>query len=331
MDERKATILRAIVEHYIDTAQPIGSATIAVKAGLEVSSATIRNEMAQLETEGYLEQPHTSAGRIPTQKGYRYFVDQLGAPGRLGPVETRQVRAFFDKAQGAIETRLGRTSQLLSQLTAYAGVVVGPDHDPALVRSVQLVRLEADLLLVVVVLSTGTVERHALPVDPDLDEATVARASQILAEGLVGKGAHRLSCPPPSGDPEVDRLVAAAVEAVEETDEERSVFVGGAANIAGHFEAVETVREVLVILEQQLIVVSMLRDLLDRGLSVAIGSETGLPLSECSVVVAPYTVNGEQVGSIGVVGPTRMDYPRAMAAVQAVSSRLSRSLAGSDG
>lgn len=158
MDERKAAVLRAVVESFIDTAQPVGSRAVSDLSDLDVSAATIRNEMASLEADGYLAQPHTSAGRVPTDAGYRYFVDRLG-PGHLGEAETRQISSFFRHAQGQIEQRLADTTRLLSQLTAYAAVVVGPSHDPATVRSAQLVDLGANRLLLVIVTSSGSIDR----------------------------------------------------------------------------------------------------------------------------------------------------------------------------
>ena len=327
MDERKATVLRAVVEAYIDTAQPIGSGALSGHGDLAVSSATIRNEMASLETEGYLASPHTSAGRIPTEKGYRYFVDNIGGPGRLGPTDTRRVSDFFERAQGAIEGRLQDTSQLLSSLTAYAGVILGPSHDPATIRSVQLVLLEAGQVLLVLVLSSGTVERHEIAVEDSVDEDVVARAGERLSMRLVGTTPTSVPPQQPVGDVALDGLVKLALHAIGAEPETGPVYVGGAANMAGQFDAVDTVREVLTILEHQLMVVSMVRDLLDRGLSVAIGSETGLPLADCSVVLSPLMVDGELAGSVGVLGPTRMDYPRTLAAVQVVSNRLGDSLA----
>ena len=284
--------------------------------------------MAALESDGYLASPHTSAGRVPTEKGYRYFVDNLGGPGSLGSAETRRVSDFFERAQGAIEGRLQDTSQLLSSLTAFAGVVVGPSHDSANIRSVQLVLLDRGRVLLVVVLSSGTVERHEFLVDDDVDEDIVSRAGERLSRRLVGLTPMSLPDQVPVGDAGLDALVRLSLDAIGDEAEARPVYVGGTANMAAQFEAVDTVREVLTILEHQLMVVSMVRDLLGRGLSVAIGSETGLPLADCSVVVSPLIVDGELAGSVGVLGPTRMDYPRTLAAVQVVSARLGDSLAG---
>src|SRR4051794_38317326 len=153
LDERKAAILRAVVEGYIETAQPVGSSHIA--PAVSVSSATVRNDMVALEQEGYLQQPHTSAGRVPTDKGYRYFVDTLAGPGRLETDQVHQVKAFFDKAQGELEQMLHDTSRLLSDLTQHTAVVIGPPHEAATLRSIQLVGLGGPVALVVVVLSNG--------------------------------------------------------------------------------------------------------------------------------------------------------------------------------
>ena len=151
LDDRKTAILRAVVEEYIATAQPVGSSHIAANDGVQVSSATVRNDMAFLEQEGYLAQPHTSAGRIPTDKGYRFFVDHLTPNGKLGAADQMKVGEFFDTATGRLEETLQRTSTLLAQMTNYAAVVLGPKKEVAVVRSVQLVGLSAHLATAVVV------------------------------------------------------------------------------------------------------------------------------------------------------------------------------------
>src|SRR5438874_3644266 len=151
LDDRKAAVLRAVVREYIETAQPVGSAHVARTTDLGVSPATVRNEMATLEREGYLAQPHTSAGRVPTDLGYRFFVDQLTAPGALPAVQRQQVRDFFAAAHGELEKMLHDTSQLLSDVTRYAAVVVGPPHEGACLRSVQVVGLGPHVAMVVAV------------------------------------------------------------------------------------------------------------------------------------------------------------------------------------
>lgn len=327
LDERKAAILRAVVEEYIDTAQPVGSGHVAKSPGVAVSSATVRNDMAVLEEEGFLRQPHTSAGRVPTDKGYRFFVDNLVQPRGLDAPQSEQVKDFFNRAHGELEQMLHDTSRLLADLTDCAAVVVGPPHDATSIRSVQLVDLTERVLLVVAVLANGVVEKHTFELGQPVDPETLGAASAHLAEHLVGADAGAVAVPPPSGRDDVDALVAAACGALGAHGDDDQVFVDGAFRMATAFDAVETVRSVLSILEQQLVVVSLVRDVLDRGLSVAIGAETGMePLNECALVVSPYQVGGEPAGSIAVIGPTRMHYPQALAAVAVVSQRLSRRL-----
>jgi heat-inducible transcriptional repressor len=329
LDERKAAILRAVVEEYIETAQPVGSGHVA--PAVNVSSATVRNELATLEQDGYLHQPHTSAGRVPTEKGYRYFVDSLSGPATLDATQAQQVRSFFASAHGELEQMLHQTSRLLSDLTEHTAVVVGPPHEAATVRSVQLVGLGANVALVVVVLSNGSIEKRTLDLGDEHGEERLAAVSAHLSANVVGQSLPALTgyAPPSSGDKKTDQLAARVITALNGTPdaEPEHVFVGGASRMASAFDAVETVRQVLGILEQQYVVVTVLRDVLDRGLQVAIGTETGLEtLAECSLVVAPYMVDGEQAGSIGVLGPTRMNYPQALAAVAVVSKRLGRRL-----
>lgn len=327
LDDRKAAILRAVVQEYIETAQPVGSGRIADADGVDVSSATVRNEMVTLETEGYLVQPHTSAGRIPTQKGYRYFVDTIGSPGALKGEHARQVSSFFRAAHGEIEEMLEATSRLLSGITDWTGVVVPPPSTETPLRSIHLVQLAPKHVLAVSVYGDGSIDKHTVDLEVEVSDEQVSVASAHLAAQMIGtvRGSEPTTMKP-SGDAVTDAVAASVLATLGSTNEPDSpsdVFVGGASRVASAFDAVETVQEVLHVLEQQLVVVTLLRDVVDRGLQVAIGSETGMDtLANAALVVAPYTVDGERAGSIGVLGPARMDYREAMAAVAAVSNRL---------
>ncbi|CAN5384466.1 heat-inducible transcriptional repressor HrcA [soil metagenome] len=327
LDERKTAILGAVVQEYITTAQPVGSGHIAKTPGVEVSSATVRNEMAVLEQEGFLVQPHTSAGRIPTDKGYRFFVDHLTQPGRLDETMNAQVGQFFAAAHGRLEEMLHRTSNLLTEMTKYASVVVGPKADATTVRHVQLVGLSPSTATVVVVFGNGAVESQVIEFDAEHSDDELATAAAHLSGALDGATIAGVSELPPSGDPAVDSVCDTAFAAIREVSSDDHVYLGGAASVAAAFDAVEVVRNVLHTLEQQFIVVSLVRDIVDRGMSVAIGVEHGVePLSACSVVVAPVVGDGEHLGSVGVLGPTRMNYPQALATVDVVSERLGRRL-----
>jgi heat-inducible transcriptional repressor len=321
LDDRKAAILSAVVQEYIETAQPVGSGRVTDTPGVTVSSATVRNEMAALEEHGYLVQPHTSAGRIPTDKGYRFFVDRLrDIEPALIASDRGRVRDFFETANGELESTLARTSDLLTALTDCAAVVVGPNAGVATIRSTQLVDLSTHVAMVVAIMSNGVIEKRTVEVVSELTPEIVDDAARRLAGAVDGKTLNELELD--DGGPS-DPLLTAALAALHAAGREAEVYVGGASRVASAFEAVEQVRDILTILEQQIVVVSLISDVLERGMRVAIGEETGVePLAECSLVVAPYMIEGESAGTIGVLGPTRMDYGQALAAVAVVSRRL---------
>ena len=330
LDDRKTAILRAIVEEYIATAQPVGSSHIANSREFAVSSATVRNDMAILERDGFLTHTHTSAGRIPTDKGYRFFVDNLVPAGTLGTIAQAKVGEFFENAHFRLEETLQRTSTLLTQLTNYASVVIGPTVEVAVVRSVQLVRLSSHHITAVVVLSNGAVENEQIEVGLDITDAHISATSSQLQLMMISKPlrdvpVHRFLIK--HSNDVVSRVCERVLESLDRTRSDETFFVGGAAQMAEAFDAVEIVRNVLHALEQQYVVVTLVRDMLDRGLSVAIGAEHGVePLSACSVVLAPVIADGTMVGTVGVLGPTRMNYSQALATVEAVSERLGRRL-----
>ncbi|MEW6472937.1 MAG: heat-inducible transcriptional repressor HrcA [Actinomycetota bacterium] len=333
MDERKAAILKALIEEYVETGQPVGSSTVARGAALGVSSATIRNEMAVLEREGYVTHPHTSAGRVPTDKGYRHFVDHLARQKDLQPAARQEVAQFFATAHHALEDMLHETSLLLSRITAHAAVVVGPQPDTARVRSVQLVRLHETSLLVVAVLSNGQVERQFIELATEIDDGRIGAAIAVLETQLRDHTLADLPTLRATGDAATDELARQARDALVArvtSGGNEPVYVGGASRIAAEldaFTASETVGRLLEVLEHQYLVVTLVRDLIDQGVTVRIGSENQLEdLRECSVVLARFDIEGRPAGSVGVLGPTRMNYPQAMAAVAAVSRRLGEHL-----
>ncbi|MFK8024502.1 MAG: heat-inducible transcriptional repressor HrcA [Ilumatobacter sp.] len=327
LDDRKTAILGAVVQEYIATGAPVGSGSVAKTPAVNVSPATVRSELSALERDGYLVQPHTSAGRIPTDKGYRYFVDHVTTPGRLDRAAQQQVGEFFSAAHGRLEEMLHQTSNLLAELTHNAAVVVGPRPQAVAVRRVQLVGLSDTAATVVVVFANGSVEHVSLDLVDGDDEERLAAASVHLStqlDGMVLENHPNLS---PSGDAGVDRLGVAALERMRSIAAADHVYTGGASEVARAFDAVEVVRSVLHTLEQQFVVVSLVSDIVNRGMSVAIGVEHGVePLSACSVVVAPVVVEGEHLGSVGVLGPTRMDYPQALATVDVVSAQLGQAI-----
>ena len=334
LDDRKSAILRAIVEEYIGSAQPVGSQTIAQTRDLGVSAATVRNEMSALEREGYIAQPHTSAGRIPTDKGYRFYVDRFTGEGSLPAPQRREVADFFTSAARVMDDLLHDTSLLLARLTSHAAVILGPQPDVAVVCSVTLVRLQPRIVLAVAVLSNGAVEKEHVVLDRDVTDDDIALATARLSQHLLGSTFAAISDPPPRpGRPDAaQQMVSMVCDGLRRNASIGSepLFVGGASRLAAEHEAFSNARvaaHLLELLEEHVVMVALMRELLGPGVTVRIGSEHARDdLRDCSVVLAPYLIEGQPGGTVGVLGPTRMDYRQAQAAVATVSRQLSRSL-----
>ena len=297
---------------------------------LKISPATIRKEMLLLERVGLLRQPHVSAGRVPTEAGYRYFVDSLMDPLEISEESSRQISEILHSARGELVSLLDSLSSFLAQLTCCAAVVVAPEVESAAVRSVQVVELSSRIILVVAVLSTGSVERRVLECEEAPLPDVLVSASEALSAALVSLpfGAEvEVTAPDAESQAVAERAVAALQSPVGGAVEQ--VFVGGQSTVASAFVEVEKISQMLYLLEQQYALISMLRNIMDRGMQVAIGEETGFePLADCSVVVSPYEVDGCRAGSVAVLGPTNMDYSANLAAVSDMSSQLTRLLSG---
>ncbi|MEA4883510.1 MAG: heat-inducible transcriptional repressor HrcA [Clostridia bacterium] len=339
MTERSKSILRAVTDDYISTAEPVGSRTIAKKYGFGVSSATIRNEMADLEEEGYLEQPHASAGRIPSDKGYRFYVDSLMSGRGLTGLEETRIHAEYLRRRDEVEALVKATAKILGDISQCASIVVGPAVKTAEIRHIQLVPLTSDTILVLVVTTAGLVEHKVLSMEHSMCAADLDSVSRILNNGLRGRTLAEIHGKVLS---EVkDELVAYAsflegmfellLSTLHSSDEER-VYVDGLMKLLGQpeFKEIDRARPVLEFLESDEAVMMELAPAGARGLGgtrVSIGSENSRDeLQACSVVSAPYGVDGRVIGSIAVIGPTRMDYPLAMTLVGHMAEGLSELL-----
>lgn len=337
LDERKALVLRAIVSHYVSTGEPVGSKTLVDRYKLRVSPATVRNDMGHLEEAGYIYQPHTSAGRIPTDNGYRFFVDAWGSDVRLPADQAQQIRSFFGQPRWELEDSLRQTAALLSDLTDHAAVVFAPALDRSVVRHVELVRLSTTRAMFVLVTDTGIVENHVLQVadaltDEQLDDAT-QKLNQVVVDKPLDSAGRMIVDNLESFPAELREPVAAVSEAVQEDLAQREtdrVFLEGASNIVDEqkFADLETVRQVIGALENRRLLLEVMADALAvQNVSVRIGSENHAEgMQSSTVIAAPYGVGGSILGSLGVVGPTRMDYRKTIAAVYEVSANLGRML-----
>jgi heat-inducible transcriptional repressor len=332
LSDRKATILRALVRLYIRTGEPVGSEALASSAVLGVSSATIRNELASLEEMGYLTQPHTSAGRAPTDLAYRSYVDMLPARPKLRDSERKAIVHFFDEALADVDGILRGTTHLLSRLTRYASLALAPSQRETAIARAELVRLGTATLLLVV-FDTGQVEKRLVEMPTEATEEQVDGISRSMSESFRGKAAaaaRDVATERARRAEEPERAilsrVADALKSIDEAAEAEHVFLGGVANIAAEeaFNRRETLRQIYEALERESAILGLLREAAANApLGVMIGRENSMPeMWEASVVAAPFAAGGA-IGSIGVVGPLRMDYGAAISAVRAVAERLS--------
>ena len=337
LDERKGAILRALISHYVRSGEPVGSKTLVEKFRLGVSPATVRNEMAALEDAGYIYQPHTSAGRIPTDSGYRYFVDAWVSDVKLPERERQRVEEFFGEPRWELQDSLRRTAELLSHMTQQAAVVFAPTLDKSVVRRVELVRLSGDRAMTILVTDTGRVENQVVLIPEPIDDVQLDRTAEMLNRLVVGKGietvAETIRSSIEKFPLELREAVSTVAEALEEDQSQREgeqVFLEGASHIVDEqkFADLETVREVIGALEHRRLLLEVLADALAAdSLSVRIGSENhAQAMHYCSVITAPYGLADNTLGSLAVVGPTRMDYRKSIAAVHEVAGALGRML-----
>ena len=348
-DDRRLKVLSAIVTDYVRTREPVGSRALAERYRLGVSPATIRNDMAALEDEGYIHQPHTSAGRVPTEKGYRLFVDEVARVKPLSGPERRAITALLSGAVD-LEQVVARTVRALAQLTGQLAVVEYPSLRRTALRHLELVALGPVRVLLVIITDTGRVEQRTVSmpagrvVDPLVLESLRTRVNTALA-GRIAADVVPILTSLAERAPEEERLLLTAVadeliEALRPDGEER-IVVAGTANLARSTLDFSSLGPLLDAVEEQVVLLRLFaedaasglsRPRANAGMRVSIGSENhDDALAEASVVTASYGAgDGEVVAHLGVIGPTRMDYPAAMAAVRAVARYLSRFLTDND-
>ena len=333
-EERRLAVLRAIVEDYVTTEEPVGSKALVERHGLGVSPATVRNDMAALEDEGYITQPHTSAGRVPTDKGYRLFVDRLTTVKPMSAAEKRAIATILDGAVD-LDDVVQRSVRLLAQLTRQVAVVQYPTLSRSTVRHVELIGLTPTRLLVVLILSTGRVEQRVVELAAEVGEADLADLRTVVNRAAVGEiiadaaAALRGLVVASDDNPTTAAVVDVLVEAMSDHRSDERIAVGGAANLArfgDHFDS--AVRPLLEALEEHVVLHKLLGEATTgEVLTVRIGHEGPYQeLASTSVVATGYGPGDEAFARLGVVGPTRMDYPGSMAAVRAVARYVSRIL-----
>lgn len=338
VSERGLQVLRAIVQDYVDTREPVGSKAIVERHAFGVSAATIRNDMAQLEDEELIAAPHTSSGRVPTDKGYRVFVDHLAELRPLSPAQRAAIAAFLD-GPGDLDDVLVRTVRALTQLTGQVAIVQYPSFARATVTHVELVQLGAGRMLVVIVTDTGRVSQRLAFVGGEFDDSDLAHIRAELGTLLVGRPvrdglqriADRLDSPSaqaPERERATEEIVRTVAEELEEFRHDRLVMAGSANLARSESDFRGSIYPLLEAIEEQVTLLRLMGEMVadEQGLSASIGRENEpFGLAEASVVASDYDATGS-LARIGVLGPTRMDYPSNLAAVRAVARYLTRML-----
>ncbi|MCL3860589.1 heat-inducible transcriptional repressor HrcA [Actinotalea sp. K2] len=336
-EDRRLEVLRAIVEDYVQTREPVGSRVLVERHALGVSPATIRNDMAALEEGGFIAQPHTSAGRVPTDKGYRLFVDRLSTVKALSSPEKRAIQVFLEDAVD-LDDVVDRSVRLLAQLTQQVAVVQYPSLRRSALRHLELVPVGDTRLLVVIITDTGRVEQRTLELTSAVPEQVVHELRARLNVAVAGRRLADARAPLEEivhafgvvEQPLVTSVITVVEDALAEESEERIVMAGTANLARSGTDFTQTIRPVLEALEEQVVLLRLLTEMAEdsAGVTVRIGRETQhAGLAETSIVAAGYGADGETVARIGSLGPTRMDYAGTIASVRAVARYLSRILA----
>jgi heat-inducible transcriptional repressor len=340
VSERGLQVLRAIVQDYVDTREPVGSKAIVERHAFGVSAATIRNDMALLEDEELIVAPHTSSGRVPTDKGYRVFVDHLAQLRPLSPAQRTAIASFLE-GPGDLDEVLTRTVRALTVLTGHVAIVQYPSFARATVSHVELVPLEGMRVLVIVVTDTGRVSQRLALVGAHLDEHRMQRIRRRVSDVVVGvpvrEGVQKVAAAiePAADDP--DAPVLAAIlgvigEELEEFRQDRLVLAGSATLARSEADFRGSIYPLLEAIEEQVTLLRLMTEMVadEQGLAASIGRENEpFGLSEASIVAGDYDATGSRA-RVGVLGPTRMDYPTNLAAVRAVAKYLTRLLDDDD-
>ena len=335
LDKRAQILLKTLIEHYISDGQPVGSRTLSLASGLDLSPASIRNIMSDLEEHGFIASPHTSAGRIPTQRGYRLFVDTLLTVQPLQNQEIRKLEHVLSSPDP--QELINSAAELLSSLTDFAGLVMIPKRQGIAFRHLEFLPLSEKRILLIIVTTDGAVQNRIILADKPYSAADLTQASNFFNQNYAGNTLdevkQKLHEELKQMQSDMTRLTAAALEASSKTADNNKdgVVIAGERNLLNVQDLstnVSSLRKLFDMFERR----TSLMQLLDHsqkanGVQIFIGGESGyLPLDECSMVTAPYETNGQTIGTLGVIGPTRMAYERVIPIVDITAKLLSNAL-----
>lgn len=335
LTDRQLLILQVIIDDFIQSAQPVGSRSLSKKDGISFSSATIRNEMADLEELGFIEKTHSSSGRVPSEKGYRYYVDHLLSPQSVSKKDKEEIKSIFAERIYELEKVVQKSAQILSDLTNYTSIVLGPEVNENKVKKLQIIPINRDTAVAIIITDTGHVENRTITFPGSIDPSEIEKMVNILNERLSGvplielndKIYKEVATILKSHIKNYDSLLNVITGTFNLQTSEK-VYFGGKTNMLSQpeFNDIKKIRSLLTMIEQEKEFYELLRTN-QTGIRIKIGRENRVSAMEnCSLITATYTIGTEQLGSIAILGPTRMEYSRVVSLLNLLSTDMSNVL-----
>ena len=336
LNDRKIRVLQAIIQDYIDTAEPVGSRTLSRKYSLGVSPATIRNEMSDLEELGYLTQPHTSSGRVPSDKGYRLYVDNLMEIKVIADLQRRNIKANLLKQFGEVEQLLQYSSRIISQLTNYTSAVLTPQIKDDKIRHIQLIPMDTKKIIAVMITDTGMIKNHIINVKEGIDFEQTEKVTNLLNNRLQGMAIKDIEMTMLDNlkkelyefNTLIEAITPKLFKALEDI-EDVELFLSGTTNIFDfpEYNDIFKAKNFLTLLEDKEIIMDLISSTGNKGIDISIGSENIYEeVRDCSIVTATYKIKGNLVGKLSVIGPTRMDYSNVVGVMNQISRYINELL-----
>ncbi|MCD8511966.1 MAG: heat-inducible transcriptional repressor HrcA [Bacillus sp. (in: Bacteria)] len=335
LTERQLLILKAIIDDYITHAEPVGSRSVSKRDDMEYSPATIRNEMSDLEELGFLEKPHSSAGRVPSQKGYRYYVDHLLSPRELTSKEVSGIKSAFRERFSEVEQVIQQSAKILSNLTSYTSIVLGPEVFESTLKQIQIIPISDESAVAIIVTDTGHVENQTVTIPKGLNVNELEKVVNIINAKLKGVPLFHLRN---KLSTEIGKVLEKYIDQYDSvmmllnktfvSQQHGKVFFSGKTNILAQpeFNNVERVKSLFNIFEEDALVSKLFRSE-DKGITIKIGQENHFePFDDCTIITATYTIDGKHMGTVGVLGPTRMEYRRVIGIMDYLSKDMSKLL-----
>lgn len=330
LDKRKKEILQAVIDEYINTAEPVSSATLVKKYGLNYSSATVRNELAELETIGYLDKPHTSAGRVPSEKGYRFYVDELVNDEAISIEEIKYIQNKLSTKVNEIEDLTKIATSTLSEITHYTTVAIGPKTDMQIIEEIKFVLLGSRMLMVVIVTDSGLVKETIIKYDEDISQSQVETLNNLFNSKLKGKSLSKIDKPMEEYIlSEINYSVEVIKPIIEQInkviEEENQIYLEGTNKSFDlpEFKSLEIAKNFVNILDEKELMLDMLNSGIAKDINVYIGDENdNEQLKDFSVVTFKHSVGDKDLGTIGIIGPKRMDYSKVISVMKYISKKM---------